>query len=173
MKFPTIKDFLECVDYRVTESATFLWKCYGSNARIMDYWNGEHNNKSVSVSAIYDEVTSKLYAMEVSDGPNSRDYRWICQEYRKLHSDEAIERGVDDTSIGDNKFIELEVFGDILEKSRSIFLGKEYDTGILINISMTAEEENYLRSAAALENISLEDFILRIIENEIGSREPE
>ena len=38
----TLKDFMEVVDYRVTEGSEFTWTCFGPAAYTLSAWNGDH-----------------------------------------------------------------------------------------------------------------------------------
>lgn len=45
----TLKEFMELVDYRITEGSDYMWSCYGPNAHRLDSWNGDHDGHSVSI----------------------------------------------------------------------------------------------------------------------------
>jgi len=37
----TLKQWMEVVNYRITEGSQFQWECYGSHAYTLDSWNGD------------------------------------------------------------------------------------------------------------------------------------
>ena len=46
----TIKDFMETVDYRITEGSDFGWKCFGPNSYCLDSWSGEQDGYSIGIT---------------------------------------------------------------------------------------------------------------------------
>lgn len=165
----TLKQFLECIDYRITDSGQYLWHCYGNNAVSLDSWNGQHGPDGRSIHCIFDSETSEVYEMQAWDYRNNREYRWIHPDYREDYEDEADSRRVNSKqSIGNREFIEVEEIEDILEKARAIFLGKEYDTRIIIKLELTDDEEMLLMRAAHAKDMSVNQFIEHILEAEIA-----
>ena len=53
----TLKEWMEIVDYRITEGSGYQWQCYGPNAYCLDSWNGEQDGHSLSI--IFD--TKKIF----------------------------------------------------------------------------------------------------------------
>ena len=39
----TLKEWMELVDYRVTEGSDYGWNCYGPNVHMLDSWNGDQD----------------------------------------------------------------------------------------------------------------------------------
>jgi hypothetical protein len=37
-----MKEYMELIDYKITEGGTYGWQCYGPNSYILDSWNGVH-----------------------------------------------------------------------------------------------------------------------------------
>lgn len=165
----TLKDFLECIDFRITDSSQHLWSCYGENALSIDSWNGKHGTEGMSIHCVFDTETAEVYEMQAWDYRNNREYRWIHPDYREAYKDEAEDRGCDgDQSLDDRKFIDLEVSEDILQKARAIFKGEEYDTRIVIQLNMTEEEELLLMRAAHAKDMTVNEFVESILEAEIA-----
>ena len=51
----TIKEWMELVDYKITEGSTYGWQCYGPNAYCLDSWNGVYDDGGYSFSIIFFE----------------------------------------------------------------------------------------------------------------------
>lgn len=164
-----LKQFLECIDYHITDSSQYLWQCYGNDAVCLDTWNGKHGPEGRSIHCVFDSKTSEVYEMQAWDYRNNREYRWIHPDFREDYKDEADSRGVNSKqSFDDREFIEIEEIEDILEKARAIFLGKDYDTRIIIKLELTDDEEMLLMRAAHVKDMSVNQFIEHILEEEIA-----
>jgi hypothetical protein len=166
----TTKEFLECINYCITEGEEFQWSCYGSNARYLEYWNNKHDS-SVTVSAIFDTVDQTVYQIEVWDGGRNRDYRWIDPDYREAHRLEAVKRGTDpDESYDGRKFIDIEVEEDIIEKATAVFNDTDYDSRITISIELTNEEKLLIMEQAHERDITVNQYVEYILQQEIDRR---
>ncbi len=165
----TMRDFMETVNYRITETGDYGWKCYGPYAYSFDSWNGD-NSQGHSVGIVFDTNTQVVYQMEAHDYRNQRSYRWIKPEFLKSYEDEARIHGVAQNEAYDGvKFIDLETTEDMLSKARSIVLGVDYDTRIEVPIEL----DNNTIAFAALEahkmDITLNDYIQHILKNMLES----
>ena len=165
----TLKQFMEAIDFQVTEGAEFMWHCYGENAMSLDHWNGKHGDEGMSIHCVFDTTDATVFEMQAWDYRNNREYRWIHPDFREEHKAEAESRNVSfEQSIDDRKFIDLEVVEDILEKARAIFRGEEYDTRIVIQLNLTEQEEMLLMRAAHAKDMTVNDFVAEVLEAEIA-----
>lgn len=163
----TMKDFMECTDYRITESSPFMWDCFGPNAIGIDYWNGTYAD-GVNVNIVYDAKTNFVYEMQAWDYANNREYRWIHPGYIEGHAAEALRRNVDHfQSIDDRKFIDLEVVDDMLEKAYAIGHGEEYDDRVIVPLDMNDEQLLQLMKLAHEADMSLNQFVEFILRKEM------
>jgi len=166
----TLKDFMECIDYKITDGAEYLWVCYGPAARSIDYWNGEHDT-GVTINCVFDTVDQTVYEMQAWDGTNNREYRWIHPDYVEAARAEAKNRGVDFAqSFDDNKFIDLEVAEDMLDKAAAIMDGEEYDTRIVVTLEMSDAEKLMLMEMAHEADMSVNQYVEMILQAEIDRR---
>lgn len=134
----SLKDWMETVDYRVTEGSNYCWHCFGDNAYSLDSWNGDHDGHSHSIT--FDRKTQTVYMVEVCDFVNERAYRYINPEFRDAYRNEVKARGVEDVAWEPVRFTDLETEEDWLEKARAIFLDQDYDTRVSIPLDFTDEE---------------------------------
>ncbi len=135
----TLKDFMETVNYRITEGSDYGWQCFGPNAYCLDSWNGEQDGHSLTV--IFDTQTQEVYEAQAHDYRNNRAYRLINPDYKFGHDDEAAGRGVDKSEAWDDlKYVDLEVDEDWLEKARAIVAEEDYDTRVSIPVEFTDDE---------------------------------
>jgi hypothetical protein len=163
----TIKDFLECIDYRITCGAEYQWACYGPNVRYLEYQSAE-GYEADTILILFDTVTQFVYEMQAWDFANQREYRWIHPDYFKAHKKEAKSRNVKwKRSLDERKFINLEVAEDILEKSRAIFLGEDYDTRIIVPLTLNDQEKVMLMELAHEADMSLNQFVEHILTEEM------
>jgi hypothetical protein len=165
----TLKDFMETVNYRITEVDDYGWKCYGSYAYSFDSWNGD-NSQGHSVGIVLDTNTQVVYQMEAHDYSNQRSYRWIKPEFRKSYEDEARAHGViQNEAYDDVEFIDLETTKDMLSKARSIVLGVDYDARIEVPIELDNDTIAFAALEAHKMDITLNDYIQHILKNMLES----
>jgi len=171
----TLKEFLECIDYKITEGDRYGWDCYGPNARQLDYWNGKHED-GVSINVIFDASNQTVYEMQAWDYYANNSYRWIHPDYIDALKDEHKRRNVP-TDFGEtydkHKFIDLELPEDILEKARAIFLGEKYDTRIKIQLTLDDAEMLLLMTRAHEADMTLNDYVNHILQNFIDNQTPD
>lgn len=164
----TIKEFLEAIEYKITEGSNYGWNCYGPNARYLDCYKEDH----YSISALFDSKDQFVYAIELWDYINNREYRWQHPDYKEAFLAEAKERKIDPKeSLDHSKFIDLDVTGDILEKIRCVVAGKEYDTRVQIEVDFADEDLlQYMKLAHTLD-ITFNELVERAISEAIKDYE--
>ena len=134
----TLKDFMESVNYRITESSAYCWHCYGSNAFTMDSWDGNHDGHSVSVT--FDTKTQEVYAMEA-------------------FTDEVKARGLDDEAWDGIQYTTLETDEDMLAKMRAIVAGEDYDTRVKVPVEMDEADLMKLFKMAHEADVTFNEFV--------------
>jgi hypothetical protein len=118
----TIKDFMEVVDYRITEGSDFLWQCFGPNVYCLDSWNGDHDGHSIGIT--FDTKNQTVYKFEAHDYSRNNSYRWTHPDWKEIAANEAKIRGVDHSEAWDEvKYTDLDIVEDMLEKARAIVNG--------------------------------------------------
>lgn len=163
----TIKDFMEAVNYRVTEGSEYCWSCFGPKAYRLDSWSGTNNGHTVSIT--FDTETQEVYQAEVCDYAHNRAYRLTNPAYIEAHASEALTRNVDNSEAfrDDNedpvRFVELDVPGDWLEKAMAIVNGKEYDTRVQIEVDFNDEELLHYMTLAHKMDITFNQLVERAL----------
>ena len=156
----TMKEWMELVDYKITEGSDYGWQCYGPNAYTLDSWNGIHGAGGYSFSIIFSNKTQKVYEVSVCDYTNNRAYRMINPSKIEKHRKEATDRGCNINEAWDCvDYVDLEVVEDFMEKSRAIKAGEEYDTRISVPLDLP--DDLLLEAAlnAHRQGITLNDYI--------------
>ena len=137
----TIKEWMELVDYKITEGSDYGWQCYGANAYCLDSWNGVHGKGGYSFSIVFSTKTQKVYEVSVCDYTNDRAYRMIAENKREKHKDEAFLRNANLNEAWDGvEYTELEVDEDFFRKARAIKAGEDYDTRVSISVDFSDDE---------------------------------
>jgi hypothetical protein len=135
----TIKDFMELVNYRISEGSDYGWQCYGANAYHLDSWNGEQDGYSFTI--IFDNKDQTVYEVQAHDYLHNRAYRIINPNFRKKMKKEAKRRDVDkDQAWDDVNYVDLDVEDDFIQKCLAIREGEEYDTRIQVPVNFTDED---------------------------------
>ena len=167
----SMKEWMELVDYKVTEGDRYGWSCFGPNSHQLASWNGVHGAGGYSFNIVFSTKSHKVYSVEVCDYTNDRAYRMINPDYVKKHEKEAKNRGVNLTEAWDSvEFIDLDVDDDFIQKSLAIKEGKDYDTRISMPIEFTDEEfATYARMAHDMD-LTLNQFIEQALRHALDLR---
>jgi hypothetical protein len=135
----TIKEWMELVDYRITEGSNYCWQCYGDNAYTLDSWNGDHEGHSFSI--VFDAKDQTVYEVQAHDYLHNRAYRMINEDFQKKMRKESKRRDVDkDQAWDDVNYIDLDVDDDFIQKCLAIREGEDYDTRVLMPVEFSDED---------------------------------
>jgi len=163
----TIKDFMEVVDYRVTEGSQYGWSCFGDTVYQFDSWNGDQDGFSVGL--IFDTQDQTVYEMSVHDYRSDRSYRWHHPNHREAYIQEAKSRNIDPKNAYDTvDYVDLETVDDILEKSQAIVNGELYDTRVQVPLTLPDDSIFTLMKMAHEQDITLNQLIENILRHEIS-----
>ena len=137
----TIKEWMELVDYKITEGGEYGWGCYGPNSYQLSSWNGIHGNGGYSFNIVFSTKSQKVYEVEVCDYTNNRAYRIINPDYVKKHHKEAEARGINLKEAWDDvDYVDLDVDDDFFQKALAIKAGESYDTRVQVPVDFSDED---------------------------------
>jgi hypothetical protein len=154
----TLKDFMETVDYKVTEGSDYCWNCYGDNAYRLDSWNQDQEGHSISI--VFDTRTHVVYEVSAYDYTCSRAYRLINPDYKSAFEAEAAGRGVMENQAWDDvNYVDLETDEDFLGKAQAIVAGEDYDTRVSVPVDFTDEELLTYMKLAHDRDITFNQFV--------------
>lgn len=145
----TLKDWMETVEYRITEGCNYTWDCYGPDAYQLSAWNGVHGDGGWSLNIVFDTVTQEVYEVDVCDYTNDRAYRIINPEYREDYREEEKNRGEFASQAWDDvNYSDLETDDDWMQKAQAIVNNIDYDTRVSIPLDIPdAELLTYMKMA--------------------------
>jgi hypothetical protein len=166
----TLKEWMEIVDYRITEGSDFGWSCYGSNVHMLDSWNGEQDGHSFTV--IFDTKDQTVYEVQAHDYVHQRAYRMINPDYKKKVKKEARKRDVNkDMAWDDVDYIDIEVDDDFMQKCLAIREGEDYDTRVSVPLELEDDQMFELMKMAHEQDLTLNQFVegllRRVIEEDV------
>lgn len=158
----TVKDFMETVNYRISEGHNFCWQCFGSDVYTLDSWNGDQEGHSISIT--FDTRTQTVYQAEAFDYKNNRAYRMINPEYVQAYHNEGKQRSSNTNEAWEGvDFVDLETDEDFLEKARAIVAGEDYDTRVSIPLDLPDEVLFDLMKQAHEHDMTLNDYVESIV----------
>jgi len=163
----TLKQFLETVNYRITEGYAYQWQCYGDRAYGLDSWCGSQDGSTFSI--IFDQGDQTVYQVEAHDLANGRAYRMINPLFAEAHALECAARSVPDVAYDDVEFTDLEADDDFLEKATAIFHGREYDTRVSIPVDLPDATLFALMKQAHEQDITLNQLMENVLREAILS----
>ena len=167
----TLKEWMEIVNYRITEGSAYGWQCYGHDAYMLDSWNGEQDGYSFTI--IFDTKTQVVYEAQAHDYVHNRAYRMINEDFRKKNKKEARRRAVNkDQAWDDVHYVDLDVDDDFIQKCLAIRAGEDYDTRVLVPIDFTDQELLAYMKLAHERDITFNQFVEETLRLAIASAEP-
>ena len=161
-----LKDFMEVIDYKITEGSVYQWSCFGNNAYSLDSWNGDQEGHTVT--ALFDTKDQTIYQMMAYDYIANRAYRWMNPEFVSAYKAECASRNSNDEAWEDVEYTDLEVEEDFLEKARGIVTGAEYDTRIQIPLDFDKETTFQLMQLAHEADLTLNKYVEKILRDMLG-----
>jgi hypothetical protein len=163
----TLKEWMEVVDYRITEGSNYLWECYGTDAYRLDAWNGEQDGHSHSI--VFDTKTQEVYEVTSYDYRNNRAYRLMNPEFVELHKAEARRHQVNEREAWDEvNYTDLEVVDDWIEKARAIEAGEvDYDERVRVPLDLEDEHLFELMKLAHEQDITLNQLVENVLREAI------
>jgi len=155
---PTLRDFMQVCDYRITEGSDYTWQCFGPHAYRLDSWNGDQDGHTVTV--VFDTRSQEVYQMEAFDYARNRAYRWTNPLYRAAHDQAAEDLGTRAKEAWDDvDFTDLEVEEDFLDKAQAIVQGQDYDTRIQVPVDFTDQELLTYMKLAHEQDLTFNQFV--------------
>jgi hypothetical protein len=168
----TMKEWMELVNYKITEGSDYGWSCYGPNAYTLDSWNGVHGKGGYSFSIIFSTKTQKVYEVSMCDYTNDRAYRMIAKDKQKKHSTEAEARGVNVNEAWDEcDYVDLDVVDDFIQKAFAIQAGEPYDTRVQVPVDFTDEELLQYMKLAHERDITFNELVEEALRQAISEYE--
>ncbi len=173
----TLKEFMEVVDYRITEGSDYTWNCFGDESKpySLSAWNGDHDGWSFNIT--FDTRTQEVYIVEACDYKRDRAYRiinpnWIKDftEYADRENPEYKNNAWDGVD-----FVDLDVDDDWLQKAMSIVNGEDYDTRVSVPVDFTDEELLKYMTMAHERDMTFNQFVEEALRQAIEEhkRDPE
>jgi predicted HicB family RNase H-like nuclease len=150
----TMQEFMDLIDYKITEGGDYTYAPFGPYAYQLSHWNEKHDYGGYGFSIVFDTKSHQVYSVETHDYTNNRSYRMIDQKHQTEDNKEAWD------SVN---FVDLDDVNDFLEKACAIKSGKPYDTRVTIPVNMTDEEFMKYARCAHEQDITLNQFVERAV----------
>ena len=167
----TLKEYLETVNYRITEGSEYYCKAFGNNLYCLSAWNGDHDGWSANI--VIDTKTQTSCMVEVCDYKNSRAYRLINPDLKdKFMKDDSEYR---DQAWDDVDYIDLESDDDWIQKSLAIVAGEDYDERVSVPLDLPKDELFELMRMAHERDLTLNELVEEALQSAIKEfeRDPE
>lgn len=171
----TLKQWMETVNYKITEGDSWHSQAFGHNAHCLSAWNGVHGEGGWSLNIVFDTETQLVYQVEACDYTNDRAYRMINPLYKEAHNKEAKHNECLDQAWDDVNYTDLEVDEDWLDKATAIVDGEEYDDRIQVPVDFTDEELLKYMKLAHERDITFNQLVEEALRHAIDeyNRDPE
>ena len=131
----TLKEFMDLIDYKITEGSKYQWDCFGTNAYTLESWDG--NSYGHGFSILFDTQTQVVYQVEAYDYKHNRAYRMVNADFSAAYTAECLHRGVNEKEADEDvDFVDLDDVDDFIQKGLAIRAGEDYDTRISVPIDI-------------------------------------
>jgi len=156
-----LKKILKLFDYRISEGSEFMWKCFGPNARYLDFISPDSIQNSVSV--VYDTLTTKIYAMDFCCETVDGVYSWVDPKYEVAHARECKEHNVDRR----NQCFSKQSF---LTMAVDAYAGRTPDVDLALDVDLDLEPSvvHQLHLMAAAKGITFDELVNLAISQELA-----
>lgn len=167
-----MKEWMEMVNYRITEGSEYGWQCYGPDAYMLDSWNGEQDGHSFTI--IFDTKTQEVYEVQAHDYVYNRAYRMINENFQKKMKKEAKLRNISRKEAWDDvDYVELDVDDDFIQKCLAIAAGEDYDTRVSVPLTLDDDQMFELMKLAHERDLTLNTLVEMMLRNFIETRKSE
>ena len=162
----SMKEWMELVNYRITEGSDYCWTCYGPTAYTLDSWDGNHDGHSFSI--IFDTRTQEVYEVQAHDYLHNRAYRMFNPDFKFEHDSESASRGTSSNEAWDDLcYVDLEIDDDFIQKCLAIQSGEDYDTRVSVPVDFTDQELLTYMKMAHDRDITFNEFVEDALRNAI------
>jgi hypothetical protein len=127
----TLKEWMELVDYRITEGSEYYNSRYGNAVYSLDSWNGEQDGYSFTI--IFGNQTQTVYEVQAHDYLHNRAYRMFAEGFEAPV-------GEDENAWDDLKYVTLDVDDDFIQKALAIKAREDYDTRVSVPVDFSDDE---------------------------------
>ena len=168
----TIKEWMELVDYKITEGSNYGWSCYGPYSYTLDSWNRIHGEGGYSFSITFSTKSQKVYEVQVHDYTNDRAYRMINPKFQEKHRKEAKTRNVNLNEAWDGvDYVDLDVLDDFIQKALAIKANETYDTRVQVQVDFSDEELLQYMKMAHDRDMTFNEFVEEALRDAIEAVE--
>lgn len=161
----TMQEFMEVVDYRITEGSEYTWNCFGDEAKPynLSAWNGEHDGWSFNI--VFDTEIQDVYMVEACDFKHDRAYRVINSNWKKAYEDYAnAQLPKYKNQAWDNvNYVDLEEDDDWIQKALAIKAGEDYDTRVSVPLELSENEIFQLMKMAHDKDVTLNKLVENLL----------
>lgn len=155
----TLKEFMELVDYKITEGSDYFVNIPGMY--MLSAWNGVQDGFSMDIAFVPSD-NQRVYQVELHDYQNNRAYRL---------KDPALE--VDKNAWDDVDYIDLDVDDDFIQKALAVKAGEEYDTRVQVQMDFSDDELLQYMKAAHDMDITFNQFVEQALQAVIDKHKAE
>lgn len=165
----TMKEWMELVDYKITEGDSYGWQCYGPNAYQLSAWNGIHGTGGYSFNIVFSTKSQEVYEVSMCDYTNNRAYRMINPDKLEKFREEAESKSeLANQAWDDVDYIDLDVDDDFIQKALAIIAGEEYDTRVQVQVEFSDDELLHYMKMAHSMDITFNELVEQALKEAIA-----
>lgn len=154
------------LDHRIVSGSEYQWRCFGTNARYMDY-----ESSHAYASVIYDTQTLDIYEATINDKEDLYRYRYINANFLDAYKQECETRNISFKFAWDTcEWYDLELAEDWLEKASKIFKGIDFDKRIQVPLELEDNELLHLALEAHKRDVTLNKMVEILLQEAIDHK---
>jgi hypothetical protein len=150
-------------DHKIVGGSEQYWTCY-PDSRYLDY-----ESAFAKASVIVNTESGLVYEATIESIENPENsYYWINPDFKTDMINEAVDKKLNPDHLYFGT--ELEVIEDFAEKADAIFHGEEFDHRVIVPITLSNDEMLKLMTIAHEKDITLNELVSQILEQEISQQ---
>lgn len=119
----TLKDWLESVNYKITDGGPYEWCCYGNHSYFLDSWDSVDGTSFASIT--FDTETKDVFEVQICNYNEEKAFRWLNNQFKDKFLEESKNKKIDPSVAWDNiKFVELKNEKEYFKKFEEIMHSK-------------------------------------------------
>lgn len=165
-----LEQLMKAFDYHIEGGSEHLWKCY-PNARYIDFSNTKVNAYATLLHSTVDHRVYEATVHAEDDAGNVLGpYRWRNPDFIDANAKEYADRDIEENlAWDDQKWVDLEVEEDFLEKATAIFRGRKFDNRVQVPLELDDDVLHQLMMEAHKQDITLNQLVTNLLQAEIDA----
>ncbi len=161
-----ISDFLIAINYNIQECVKYQWDSFGPNALITNYWNQQHDETGVDISAVFDGCTQQVYKIDACCSRTDCVYQWVNPNYLQAYHTEFEKKSVNLPE--EKKLVNIADDDQMMMICKTLYSGQEYNHKVSIDIDLPDDLLFKSLMMAHEQDITFNEYVSKVLDSYIN-----